>query len=104
MAFGFFRPTLQRGNRLAFCIWRSAPVRVSRAAAGGRAKPKPKRQGQKNDPKHIAAARELRDRYLEEVNTGRMLPSAWGGGKYEVSRQLIAAPVAVERAGLLDAA
>lgn len=45
-----------------------------------------KRQKQKNDPKLIAAARELRDRYLEEVNSGRVLLD--GAGKYDVSRAL----------------
>ncbi len=49
-----------------------------------------KRKAQKNDPKLVAAARELCARYLEEVQAGRMLPS--GDGKYDVSRQLQAAP------------
>jgi hypothetical protein len=59
---------------------------------------------QKNDPKFIAAARELRDRYLEEVNSpgSRMLPAA--NGKYDVSRQLEAAPSTLNHARLLDAA
>ena len=51
--------------------------------------PKPKRprkERHKNDPKYIAAARELRDRFLEQINTERMLPAAHG--KYDVSRQL----------------
>lgn len=55
--------------------------------------PKPKRQSkprQKNDPKFVAAARELRDRYLEQVNGDRLLPGAHG--KYDVSRQLAASP------------
>ena len=39
----------------------------------------------KNDPKLVAAARELRDRWLEEVNAGRYLPGA-SGAKYDVSR------------------
>jgi hypothetical protein len=50
---------------------------------------KPKRErkpGAKNDPKHVAAARELRDRYLEEINSGRLLPA--GQGKYDVGRAL----------------
>jgi hypothetical protein len=50
---------------------------------------KPKRERkprQKNDPKYVAAARELRDRFLEQVNTERLLPAAHG--KYDVSRQL----------------
>jgi hypothetical protein len=38
----------------------------------------------KNDPKHVAAARELRDRYLERFNSGMMLPQ----GKYDASRAL----------------
>jgi len=52
----------------------------------------------------VAAAREFRDRCLDEVNSGRMLPSA--NGKYDVSRQLAAAPVAAphEPAALLNAA
>src|SRR6185436_10540934 len=46
-------------------------------------KPQPK-----CDPKLIAAARELRDRWMEEVNSGRFLPES--NGKYEVSRQIAA--------------
>ena len=46
----------------------------------------------KADPKHVAAARELRDRYLEQFNSGLVLP----GGKYEVSRQIEAMPTAVK--------
>ncbi len=38
----------------------------------------------KNDPRLVAAARELKDRWLEEINSGRHLPM--GQGKYEVSR------------------
>jgi hypothetical protein len=39
------------------------------------------------DPKFVAAARELRDRYLEAVNAGRVeLPSPAGGAKYDVRR------------------
>lgn len=64
---------------------------------------KPKKPKQKNDPKYIAAARELRDRYLEEVNTGRLLPPA-AYGKYDVSRQLDAAPTQLQTSNLLDAA
>lgn len=51
--------------------------------------PKPKRVSKpraKNDPQHVAAARELRDRFLEKANSdpGFLLPQ----GKYDVSRQL----------------
>jgi len=55
--------------------------------------PKPKRTPKpraKNDPKYIAAARELRDRFLEQVNADRLLPGTQG--KYDVSRQLQSAP------------
>jgi hypothetical protein len=44
---------------------------------------KEKRQT-KNDPRLVAAARELKDRWLEQVNAGLYLPEAVG--KYEVSR------------------
>jgi hypothetical protein len=49
---------------------------------------KPKRQKRvkrKNDPKYVAAARELRDRYLEHINSDpTALPEPQG--KYEVCR------------------
>jgi len=62
----------------------SAPPPAPPASA-----PKPKREPRpkaKNDPKHVAAARELRDRWMEEINAGRYLPVS--NGKYEVSRAL----------------
>jgi hypothetical protein len=50
---------------------------------------KPKRQPRpkvKPDPRHVAAARELRDRWLEQVNPD---PSAvTGEGKYDGSRRI----------------
>jgi hypothetical protein len=55
---------------------------------------KPKREKKpkaKNDPKLVAAARELRDRYLEHINTTQPLLSQ---GKYEVSRMLEGPPAA----------
>jgi hypothetical protein len=45
----------------------------------------------------------LRDRYLEEVDSGNMLPPA-ANGKYDVSRQLEAAPTRLKTQNLLDAA
>ena len=62
---------------------------------------KPKREKQKNDPKLVAAALEFRDRYPNEVNSGRMLLAS--NGKYDVSRQLAAA-AAPEPVALLNAA
>jgi hypothetical protein len=47
-------------------------------------KPKEKKAKQRNDPRLVAAARELKDRWLEQVNGGMYLPM--GNGKYEVSR------------------
>ena len=68
------------------------------------AKPKrPRKPRQKHDPKYVAAARELRDRYLEEMNSGNLLPPA-AQGKYDVSRQLEAAPSSLNETPLLDAA
>jgi hypothetical protein len=43
-----------------------------------------KRLVEKIDPTFLAAARELRDRYLERVNEGQLLLPA--GAKYDVTR------------------
>jgi hypothetical protein len=67
-------------------------------------KPKPKRERRRNDPKLIAAAREWRDRYLEQVNAGLILPGGGTNGKYDVSRQLEAAPSTLKQTPLLKAA
>ena len=49
-------------------------------------KPKRERKSKvKNDPKHVAAARELRDRWLEQVNATPLLSH----GKYDVSKELV---------------
>jgi hypothetical protein len=47
-----------------------------------------RRKKQKNDPKLVAAARELRDRWLEKVNEDPSI--LLSTGKYEVTRQLTA--------------
>ena len=70
-----------------------------------KAKERKERPRMKNDPKLVAAARELRDRYLEEVNANRLLPGAQG--KYDVSRALEAAPSELKQTparNLLEAA
>lgn len=60
-------------------------------AAAKEQKPARKREKFRHDPKLVEAARELRDRYIEQINVGLLLlPSACG--KYDVSRQLEAAP------------
>jgi N-acetylglutamate synthase-like GNAT family acetyltransferase len=53
-------------------------------------KPREKKPKVKADPKLVAAARELRDRWLEHVNAGEMLLES--AGKYDVSRALPDAP------------
>ena len=58
----------------------------------------------KNDPRFVAAARELRDKYLEQVNSGQvlMLPE---GAKYNVCRRLEApAPSTLNALPKLEAA
>lgn len=47
----------------------------------------PRGPAKKNDPRMIAAARELRDRWLEKLNRGEYQPQI--GGKYHVCRCLI---------------
>ncbi len=78
---------------------RFAPTEPAPDPAAVRAA-QPKRQKRKNDPRYVAAARELRDRYLEEMNARLLLPPA-ASGKYDVSRSLAAAPSAMrmEQAG-----
>jgi hypothetical protein len=72
---------------------------VTPQAPASELKPKrePKREPKqkvKNDPRFVAAARELRDRWLEQVNAD---PSALSSqGKYDVSKELAAqAPTAL---------
>jgi hypothetical protein len=52
--------------------------------------------------RYEAAARELRDRYLEQVNADRLLPAA--NGKYDVSRQVESASSTLKQTPLLEAA
>ncbi|HLL88915.1 MAG TPA: GNAT family N-acetyltransferase [Tepidisphaeraceae bacterium] len=80
-------PATPRRINIARCGLRIGPAAAAVAVAAekpGAAK-RPKR---KNDPKLVAAARELRDRWLEEVNAGRYLPAA--RGRYDVTRVLAA--------------
>jgi hypothetical protein len=57
-------------------------------------KEKLKKQKVKNDPRLVAAARELRDRWLEKVNEdpSLLLPPVSSTAKYDVARLSIAAP------------
>jgi hypothetical protein len=62
-------------------------TRAPDPAAPKAAQPKPqKKPNAKNDPKLVAAARELRDRWLEHVNSGATLIESVG--KYDVTRAL----------------
>jgi hypothetical protein len=54
-------------------------------------KPREKKKRAKFDPKLVSAARELRDRWLEQVNAGRYLPGSTG--KYDARRAIPAPPV-----------
>ena len=64
-------------------LWFAPPPAPAAEAKPEPAEPKPTAV-KKNDPRLVAAARELRDRWLEEVNAGRFLPVAHA--KYEVGR------------------
>jgi hypothetical protein len=66
--------------------------------------PKPKRSPRpkaKNDPRLVAAARELRDRWMEEINSGRYLPES--NGKYAISRAIEHSPATIAPMGQLPA-
>jgi hypothetical protein len=79
-------------------VWIAPPPPTKEQIAAAKKAEKAKkvkapRPRMKNDPKLVAAARELRDRYTEQINAapGTLLsPSA--SGKYDVSRQLESAP------------
>ena len=52
-----------------------------------------RRQKLKNDPRLVAAARELRDRYLERINHGALVPQTQA--RYEVARAIPDQPIAL---------
>jgi hypothetical protein len=65
----------------------SGGLRFAPIAPVGGSVEKPKKEAKvrmKNDPRMVAAARELKDRWLEQLNATPLL----GCGKYEVSRRL----------------
>ncbi len=81
-------PTQNRPSITPAGLRFAAPVSASSETVKPKREPKQKtpRVKPKNDPRHVAAARELRDRWLEEVNAGRHLPAS--EGKYEISRSI----------------
>jgi hypothetical protein len=81
-------PTPAPKNRL----WFAPPAPPAPAVTEQVTKVKrPPRVKQKNDPRYVAAARELKDRWLEHVNTGQYLPTA--NAKYEIGRAITTEPV-----------
>jgi hypothetical protein len=79
-------------------VWVAPPPPTKEQIAAAKKAEKAKKMKapkMKNDPKLIAAARELRDRYTEQINApgapGTLLPPS-ANGKYDVSRQLACAP------------
>ena len=81
-------------RKISFGLWFGPKPGSPEAKAAAKAD-KPKREKFKNDPKVVEAARELRDRYIEQINAGLLLPPS-ACGKYDVSRQLEAAPSAMK--------
>ena len=63
---------------------RFAPAKVEKPAKT----PKPKREKVKNDPKVVAAARELRDRWMEQLSADPT--KQIGQGKYNVAKAIVA--------------
>lgn len=85
------RPT----NGLWFAPPEPTPEQKKAAKAAAREEAKKDKPRRRNDPKLVAAARELRDRYMEQINEGLLLPPG-ACGKYEVSRSLEGAPSVFE--------
>jgi hypothetical protein len=79
------KPLPIRRNGLRVDIPRPGePLPETKAAK--EAKPKTERTKRACDPRFVAAARELRDRWMEQVNSEGL--RATGHAKYDVSRQL----------------
>jgi hypothetical protein len=70
---------LSKSENKPALLWFGAPKPAGKLKEKGT---KPKRAKQKNDPRLVAAARELRDRWLEHVNATPLISQ----GKYDVSR------------------
>jgi hypothetical protein len=78
-------PPTRRGVQFGRPSAKSEPAPAPAPAAK---KEKQKKQKVKNDPKLIAAARELRDRWLERINEDPAMLEAGSNGKYDVSKTL----------------
>ncbi len=98
------KTTIKPPSRPKGGLWFApAPGSVEAKAIAQAEKPKGGREKFKHDPKIVEAARELRDRYIEEINAGRLLPPS-ACGKYDVSRQIESAPTQLKQTPLLKAA
>jgi hypothetical protein len=93
------------GSKLQwFGVMPTTPTGATATTAAGATEPakKPRaRQVKKNNPQHVAAARELRDRWLEQVNAGAARP-ALATAKYAIARDL-PAPTPAQPTRLLAA-
>lgn len=74
------------GGRMSFF---EVPTPIAVAPAPAEKPKREKKPKQKHDPKLVAAARELRDRYLEHYNAS---PIRAIGAKYDVGRRIEATP------------
>lgn len=93
-------PTITPAGRSLWFAPPKPPAPTAAEKKAQRAKERAEKPRPKNDPKLIAAARELRDRYLEQMNERLLLPPA-ASGKYDVSRALEAAPSAMQPDGVV---
>ena len=83
-------PAPIKRNGLSFDIPQQGEALPEAKAEKPKKEPKPQ---VKNDPQLVAAARELKDRWLEQVNAGLYLPVE--NGKYDV-RRLVDETVGIE--------
>ena len=82
------RPTVMRRQFAAPTAKSLAKGAAEQAVARAAKPPRPPRPRTKINPQYVAAARELRDRWLEKVNENPALLA--GGGKYHIARALAA--------------
>jgi hypothetical protein len=102
-------PTLPQPRRVQFGARPPRPAPAAPPPPAQKSKPRAKPQRAKIDPKYLAATRELRDRYLEQINLTPLLPTQ---GKYDVSRRALPGatvnvnvePIAAARRQLPEAA
>jgi hypothetical protein len=93
---------IQKNQTIAMGGLRFAPPADPTQAVEAKA-PRVKAPKLKNDPQHVAAARELRDRYLEQFNSGLLLGEGTQG-KYAVGRAIEASSIRVKPKQLPQAA